>query len=132
MIPYTPFMLRIYQNAVDSLDMEWVPETYYTLMPGCPIATATISYDLLNVVRPILGEVVCERTRLCAQQSVDVVVRARMDRNEILIWSDEHGKPHVIDSVKVVQSGEYSYRLAPYLDRTAIMQEVMERLEKTQ
>lgn len=41
-------------------------------------------------------------------------------------------RPCLVERAMIVKSSSYSYRVAPYLDRTALMKEVMERLEKTQ
>lgn len=130
MIRYNRFLLSVHQSAVDALKMEWIPDVYYTLYPGADGASYAITNELADAVLPFVGEVVSDRLKLVIGSRVDDIVRSHVDRNEILIWVDLSGTPHVIESIEVVKAGNHSYRLAPYLDRTDIMTEVMASIEE--
>ena len=121
---------RFCQRIADSLEHKWIPDIYYTITPGVNEPSYQISKDMLAACEPFVGSVVGDMTQRALQQRVDEIQREYECRREILVWSNLEGKPLVIDCVKVVQSSPYGYALRPYMDRSAIMAEVLEKLEK--
>jgi hypothetical protein len=85
---------------------------------------------MLFELEPFVGDVISEINEHHMQTAINEILHARTMRREILIWTNADAKPLVIDGARVVKSGDYSYRVAPILDRTDIMREVMEKLEQ--
>lgn len=119
---------RFYQGIVDSLDCEWLPEVFYTLSHGEKVPSCQVSEEMMTAMEPFLGGVMSEMNRLRMQDEISAILHSRTMRREILIWTTGDSKPLVIDGASVVHSGQNGYRIAPMLDRTDIMREVMESL----
>jgi hypothetical protein len=119
---------RFYQGIVDDLDFSWLPDLYYTLAYGEKFPSFEVSRELMDSTEQFLGVAMCDMTQQQMQSVVDRILHTREMRREILIWTNSDSKPQIIDTAKVVKSG-YAYLIRPYMDRTAIMQEVLEKLE---
>lgn len=124
MPPMTSAEFNVKQSLIDQLDAEWLPETYYTLEPSSVLPKNDIIMVLIDAMRPFLGAPANQQTMTAMQQSVDSAVLGRYACAEILIWSDADCRPRVIDGIKVVDMGSGKFRLAPMLNRTAIMAEL--------
>ena len=122
---------RLYQGIVDALDVRWIPEIYYTLAYGSKVPCHRVSKDMLAAMEPFVGEVNSTILERCMQTKIDEILHGYTMRREILIWTNANVIPGVIDTARVVRTSEYDYRIAPILDRTDIMREVMEKLELT-
>lgn len=120
---------RFYQRIVDELKVDWMPETYYTLPYGEKEPSFEVSQELLDAAVPFIGEVISDLNQRRLQSKVDSILHGHEVRREILIWSNERSSPLVIDGAKVVQSGPYGYAIRPFLDRTAIMAELLETID---
>ncbi len=120
----------LYQGILDNLDFGWLPETYYTLAYGEKFPSFEVSRELMDAMEPFVGQPINDLTKHQAQCAVDIILREREIRREILIWSNADSRPLLIDTAKIVQSGDYTYSVRPYRDRTAIMAGVIEKLEK--
>lgn len=127
-----PILIRIWQGALDSLDYDWLPETFYTLAPFTLVPTYKISEDYLDALEPFLGDRISPELEHAMQAAADRVTQSYLNRRHIIAWTTLDCRPCLVERAMIVKSSPYSYRVAPYLDRTAIMKEVMERLEKTQ
>lgn len=119
---------RFYQGIVESLDTGWLPETYYTLAYGEKVPSFDVSIELIDGLKPFLGGISDHMAQMHMQAVVDRILRTREQRREILIWTNFDAKPIVIDTAKVVYAENGTYLIRPYTDRTAIMQEVLEKL----
>lgn len=126
-----PVLIRVWQGVLDSLDCHWLPETFYTLAPFTFVPTYKISEDYLDALEPFLGEGISPVLEAAMQNALDSVTRDYANRRHIIAWTTKECRPCLVERAMIVQSSPYSYRVAPYLDRTAIMKEVMEKLEKT-
>jgi hypothetical protein len=121
---------RFYQIIVDSLDCHWIPEIYYTLTPGDKVPCYRVSQEMMDALEPFIGEVNRPYLINVMQSRINDILNARTMSREILIWTNSEARPLVIDSARVVSNGDGCYRVAPILDRTDIMREVMEKLEQ--
>lgn len=127
-----PILIRMWQGVLDSLDCHWLPETFYTLAPFTLVPTYKISEDYLDALEPFLGDAMSPELEGAMQAAVDGITQSYLNRRHILAWTTLDCRPCLVERAMIVKSSSYSYRVAPYLDRTALMKEVMERLEKTQ
>jgi coenzyme F420-reducing hydrogenase alpha subunit len=121
---------RFYQGILDDLDFGWLPQTYYTLAYGEKVPSYSVSEEIQDALEPFVGEVVSEMAERNMQSRINDILNARTMRREILIWTNFEARPMVIDSARVVRDGDCCYRVAPILDRTDIMREVIEKLEQ--
>lgn len=121
---------QFYQRIVSGLDFGWMPETYYTFVPGHEKPSYRVSEELIEVCEPYIGAPISDFTRRSMQAKIDGILRDYEIRRHVLIWVDALYTPSVIDWANVVQSGDYAYAIRPYQDRAAIMQELMAQLEK--
>lgn len=119
-----------YQQIIDDLDFGWLPEVYYTLAYGEKVPSFEVSNELRDALEAFVGQPMNDRTKCSAQYVVDMILREREMRREILIWSNADSRPMLIDTAKIGQSGNGAYLVIPYMDRTAIMAGVIEKLEK--
>lgn len=120
---------RFYQGIVDALDLKWIPEIYYTLSYGDKVPCYNVSKEMMRALETFVGDVISELNERSMQELINGILHERTMRREILIWTNADSRPLVIDSARVVKSGEHSYRIAPILDRTDIMREVIEPFE---
>lgn len=125
-----PWLVRTWQGVLDSLDCNWLPEMFYTLAPLSLVPTYKISEDYLDALEPFLGERITPWLEGSMQAAIDRVTRDYENQHHIIAWTTLDCRPCLVERAMIVQSSPYSYRVAPYLDRTAIMKEVMEKLEK--
>jgi hypothetical protein len=121
---------QFYQGIIDRLDVKWIPDIYYTLAVGSEIPSYQISKDLIEAMEPFVGELMGDITQYQAHQVVNGIVYGYQSRREILIWVNLDGVPIFIEELRVVRDSTSSYRIAPYMDRTLIMEEVLANLEK--
>jgi hypothetical protein len=121
---------RFYQSIINNLDFGWLPDLYYTLASSEKFPSFEVSRELINALEPFIGDVISELNERNMQSRINDILNDRTMRREILIWTNFEARPLVIDSARVVRGGKYGYRVAPILDRTDIMREVMEKLEK--
>jgi tRNA nucleotidyltransferase (CCA-adding enzyme) len=121
---------RFYQGILDRLEEDWIPDVYYTLAYGSQVPSCQVTKDMMSAVEPFLGDIVSELNQHRMQYVIDNILREREARREILIWTNPNARPVLIDGARVVQDGEYGYAVRPYTDRTDIMREVMENIEK--
>lgn len=126
-----PILIRVWQGLLDSLDYRWLPETFYTLAPFTLVPTYRISEDYLDALEPFLGDRISPELEGAMQASVDSITQSYRNRRHILAWTTKECRPCVVERAMIVKSSPYSYRVAPYIDRTALMKEVIEKLEKT-
>jgi hypothetical protein len=122
-----PLLIRVWQSVLDSLDHQWFPETFYTLAPLSLVPTYKISEDYLDALEPFLGKDITPWLEESMQAALDCVTRDYINKRHIIAWTTENCRPCVVERAMIVQSSQYSYRVAPYLDRTAIMNEAMEK-----
>ncbi len=125
----SPVEQSFYQGIVDALDFDWIENTYLTIEHGSKVPSYAVQMELAGAAHKFIHSVMSEETQLRIQLELDDVLAKREMLREILIWVDHNARPHVIEGVRVVQGGSYSYLIQPILSRTATMQELTETIE---
>lgn len=130
-LPMSNYEFKMCQRIVDEIDYEWSPATYYTVGYDNHTPSNEISEKLLYLCERFKGEPITVPTISSMQNIVDDYLHVSKAKQEMLVWVDECGFPSIIDRICVQNLGNGYIRLAPMLDKTRIMEDVLSKLNRT-
>ena len=127
-LPMSNYEFKMRQQIVDELEYDWCAFTYYTLDSSSHTPNPEISEKLLYLCERFKGEPVTTPIISSMQNIVDDYLYVSKAKQEMLVWVDEYGFPSIIDHIYVQNLGNGYIRLAPMLDKTRIMEDVLSKL----
>lgn len=127
-LPMSNYEFKMRQQLVDELEYDWCASTYYTLDYCSHTPSSKISEKLLYLCERLKGEPITVPTISSMQNIVDDYLYVSKAKQEMLVWVDEYGFPSIIDRICVQHLGNGCIRLAPILDKTRIMEDVLSKL----
>lgn len=127
-LPMSNYEFKMRQQIVDELEYDWCAFTYYTLDYSSHTPNPEISEELLYLCERFKGEPITVPTISSMQNIVDDYLHVSKAKQEMLVWVDECGFPSIIDRICVQNLGNGYMRLAPVLDKTRIMEDVLSKL----
>ena len=128
-MPISCTELKIFDRALQEIEFEWTPDCFYTIDLNSNVS-CEIQYDLYYAMRIIVGMPILPITLEHVKSALESILMAYKAKRHILVWASDNASPTVIDGISFTQIGSSCFKLTPMLDRTLIMEEVLNSINK--